>query len=144
MVPIRVMPGRVLIQPDIERQTVEQVGDLYVAKTLEAAVEGEDAREAWYSGTVVAVNASDTDFDVRPFLRRKVRDLLNYAAYSDLLHGCEQLLRDVDDLPLTREPGFRVGDAVTFAAQAGHILTIDGETYLMLAEHEVLGVLERA
>ena len=144
MVPIRVMPGRVLIQPDIERQTVEQVGDLYVAKTLEAAVEGEDAREAWYSGTVVAVNASDTDFDVRPFLRRKVRYLLNHAAYSDLLHGCEQLLRDVDDLPLTREPGFRVGDAVTFAAQAGHILTIDGETYLMLAEHEVLGVLERA
>jgi hypothetical protein len=145
VIPVRVTPGRVLIQPDIETQAVAQTdGGIFLAPTLEAAVDGEDAREAWYSGTVLALPAETPDFDVRPYLRRQLRDLLDCASYPDLLQGVERVLRELDELPQTPERGFTVGDRVTFSASAGEAITIDGTTYLILSDADVLGVLESA
>lgn len=145
MIPLRVTSGRVLIRPDVELQAVEQQGGLYIAKTLDAAVSGEDPRDAWYSGTVIDLpDDRSLDFDVRPFLRRRLRDLLDDATYDQLQRDIGSLIRDLDELPMTRERGFRVGDRVTFGAHAGEELTVNGETYLILAESDVLGVLECA
>lgn len=142
-VPVRVMPGKVLIQPDVEAQAVEaRDSGILLAKTLTAAVEGDDARESWYSGTVIAMNHADLDFDVRPYLRRHLVDLLDAATYEDAMRGIGTLLTDLDRLPQVRERGFRVGDAVTFSHTAGQELTIDGTTYLILDERELLGVLQ--
>lgn len=143
--PIRVTKGRVLIKPDLECQEVEQTdGGLYVAKTLEAAVEGQDARVSWYTGTVLAIGDRAADFDVRPFLRRTLRDLLECATYAELLQGVETVIRELDDLPVEAPCDFQPGDLVTFSAQAGSEITIDGDTYLIVNVADVLGVLEPA
>lgn len=142
-VPLRVMPGKVLIQPDVEAQTVEQhESGLLLAKTLAAAVEGSDARESWYTGIVVAVHPQGVDFDVRPYVRRRLYDMLDHTSYFDMLDDVDRLIKDLDALPQHRDRGFRVGDVVTFTAQAGQEITIDGVTYLILAEGDILGVLE--
>lgn len=145
MIPIRVTKGRVLIRPDVDAQAIDQTdGGIYIAKTLEAAVDGEDAREAWYSGTVLAIGDRTDVFDVRPFLRRKLEDLQECATYDDVQRELRALLGAFEELPATRDLGFAVGDAVTYAAQAGQAVTIDGETYLILQESDILGVLEYA
>lgn len=136
------MPGKVLIQPDVEAQAIEtHDSGLLLAKTMAAAVEGEDARDSWYTGTVIAVNRCDLDFDVRPYLRRHLVDLLDAATYEDAMNGIGQLIRDIDTLPKVRERGFAIGDAVTFSARAGQEVTIDGTTYLIMDDRDILGVL---
>lgn len=54
--PFRVLGDRVVIVADRETRAPEQLeSGLHIAATLEAAVEGEDARDSWFVGTVVGL-----------------------------------------------------------------------------------------
>jgi len=145
--PIRVIGPRVLIKPDIEDQQPEQTASgLYVAKTLEAAATGEDARQAWYTGVIVAFGEEQPAFDVRPYVLRRLTEILD-GAVDWLSHDVPtelvvELRSDIEALSETRERDIRVGDHVTFSARAGQELDINGDTYLIMNESDILGVLE--
>ena len=139
-VPIRVCGPRVLIKPDIEDlQPAQTESGLLIAKTLAAAVSGEDARDSWVTGTVLAIGEQDAPFDVRPFVLRRLEDLLRV---DDPRVGLSTLVDEIDALPMTRPREFSVGDAVTFSPHVGQEVTLDGETYLIMQESDILGVLE--
>lgn len=54
--PFRPLGPRVVIKADVEDYTpVETASGLVTAKTLAAAVEGSDAEESWFVGTVVGL-----------------------------------------------------------------------------------------
>jgi co-chaperonin GroES (HSP10) len=143
--PIRVIGPRVLIKPDIEEQKPEQTASgLYLAKTLEAAATGEDAREAWYTGVVVAFGEERPAFDVRPYVKRRLNEALDATSYLDLATDIAALYVDLDTLPTERAREVSVGDHVTFSARAGQELDIDGDSYLIMNETDILGVLETA
>lgn len=140
---LRVVGSRVLIKPDIDQQAVEATeSGVLVAKTLEAAVTGRDEREAWYTGTVVALGDSDAAFDVRPFVLRRLQELLDEAIHCLSIMEIAHLKKEIEELPMQRAREFNVGDSVTFSAMSGHEITIDHEQYLMLDESDILGVLE--
>jgi len=142
-VPIRVVGPRVLVRPDIEEQKPEQTASgIYLAKTLEAAATGEDARQAWYTGVIVAFGEEKPAFDVRPFVKRRLLEAMEATSYLDMGTDLAALVVDLDTLPIERARDIRVGDHVTFTAQAGQELTIDGESYLIMNESDILGVLE--
>jgi co-chaperonin GroES (HSP10) len=144
-IPIRVVGPRVLIKPDIEEQKPEQTASgLYLAKTLEAAATGEDAREAWYTGVVVAFGEERPAFDVRPYVKRRLNEALDATSYLDLATDIAALYIDLDTLPTDRARDVSVGDHVTFSARAGQELDIDGDSYLIMNETDILGVLETA
>jgi co-chaperonin GroES (HSP10) len=140
-----VIGPRVLIKPDIEEQKPEQTASgLYLAKTLEAAATGEDVREAWYTGVVVAFGEERPAFDVRPYVKRRLNEALDAASYLDLATEIAALYVDLDTLPTDRARDFAVGDHVTFSARAGQELDIDGDSYVIMNETDILGVLETA
>lgn len=144
-IPIRVCGPRVLIKPDIEEQKPEQTASgLYLAKTLEAAATGEDAREAWYTGVVVAFGEERPVFDVRPYVKRRLNEALDATSYLDLATDITALYNDLETLPAERVRDVAIGDHVTFSARAGQELDIDGDSYLIMNETDILGVLETA
>jgi co-chaperonin GroES (HSP10) len=135
----------VLIKPDIEEQKPEQTASgLYLAKTLEAAATGEDAREAWYTGVVVAFGEERPVFDVRPYVKRRLNEALDATSYLDLATDITALYNDLETLPAERVRDVAIGDHVTFSARAGQELDIDGDSYLIMNETDILGVLETA
>ena len=136
--PLRVLGDRVLIRPDVNRHAPEQsAGGVFLAKSLAAAVTGEDVAIAPCRGTVVALGRPrhplrDEAFALAATLERHRR------SDEGLETDAAQLLRDL----VRRDPCVAIGDDVLFGYDAGQETVIDDETYLILREAELLAIVE--
>lgn len=142
-VPFRVLGDRVLVRPDVNANApVKTDAGIYVAKSLVAAVTGEDATRSVHRGTVIAVGnpkhplqheAVTLAGTVEKYARMGETPTRE-EAFVDAAH----LLRDL----VRRHPCCRVGDDILFSHDAGQELTLDGETYIILHESELLAIVE--
>ena len=139
MPPLRVLGDRVLIRPDEEPNAPEVLeSGLVTARSLAAAITGQDTVTSVTRGTVVAVGQP------RHPLREEASDLATRLERStaywpdDLGKDAAQLLRDLS----AREPAVKPGDDVLFSAQSGQDVTIAENRYIILREHELLAVID--
>ena len=140
--PLKVLGDRVLVRPDVNANAPEQVGSVYVATSLAAAVTGEDPSRSLCRGTVVAVGRP------RHPKRHEAEALATDLAWIhdealiieekgyDIVKQAKDLLKDL----VRREPCVAVGDDVLYSHDAGQQLTIKDETLIILHEHELLGI----
>ncbi len=142
MIPIRVLGDRVLVQPDVNPNAPEQsAGGIFLAPSLASAVTGEDPTHSVHRGTVIAVG--------RPThpLKHEAETMADKLAQtcSGNLPGDDAMIDDaaamLRDL-VRRQPCVAVGDDVIYSHDAGQNITIESETYVMLHEAELLGVIE--
>ena len=139
-VPIIPLGDRVLIQADIEdRAPAPTESGLVLAKTLTAAVTGEDVEDSWCVGTIVACGPLVNRFDVRKHVARALREALaetNGHLRTRVVH----LASGLDHLPTECTDPLQVGDRVTFSWASGQQITVDGERFLIMSAREVLAV----
>ena len=137
---MRVLGDRVLIRPDVIANAPEQrESGIVLAKSLAAAVTGEDATTSLCRGTVIAVGTP------RHPLRTEADDLADRITLrcgatddDDCILDAAHLLRDL----VRKQPIVTIGDDVLFSHDAGQALTLDGtETVLLLREAELLAVI---
>lgn len=144
MIPLKVLGPRVLVRPDVLANSPEQqASGIYVAKSLAAAVTGEDLTTSVCRGTVVAVgtprhplHGEATDLARR--LSAHVCDPRDMSAWEETLHDTATLLRDL----VRRQPCCAVNEDVLFSHDAGQEIVLDGETYVLLHEDELLAVVD--
>lgn len=142
-VPLRVLGDRVLVQPDVSANAPEQtVSGIYTAKSLAAAVTGADATTSVHRGTVVAVGTPRHPLQHEAVtLAQKLeayhaRTAASHADEGTIEYDAAHLLRDL----VRRTPCVRVGDDVLFSSAAGQDIVIDGDTYVIMHEHELCAV----
>ena len=139
--PLRVLGNRVLVRPDLEANAPAKTdGGIYVARSLAAAVTGEDQTTNFSRGTVVAIG------QLKHPLKDEAEDLAarveRYAASGkpagqrDVFTDAAHMLRDV----VRRHPCVAVDDDVLFPLDAGQQITMASETYVILTEDELLAV----
>lgn len=141
VLPLRVLGDRVLIRPDVILNAPEQLeSGVYVARSLAAAVTGDDPSKSLHRGTVIAVGKP------RHYLWHEAdslaQRLCHYAEYGETLTRAETL-RDAARLlgDLTRRtPVVHIGDDVLFSHDAGQEITLENETYIICREDELLAV----
>ena len=140
-VPLRVLGDRVLIRPDVEEQVAEvRESGLYTAPTLAAAVEGSD-RTIWYTtGTIVDVGVWPPD--AKHVALTHLRAWLRSARYAVHKEDVAVLAGRLEALPAERVRDYRVGDRVTFSVQAGQDVTVNGESYVIMHDKDLLAVIE--
>ena len=141
-IPLRLLGDRVLIRADLEDHAPSRRDSgLFVANTLTAAVTGADAARSWCVGTVVAIGPAVRRFAVRPYVLRRLQELIdedtNGVVEQELVH----LRRDIEALPSELAEGVAVGDRVTFSWTAGQELTIDTDSFIIVRAAEILAVL---
>lgn len=142
MIPLRVLGDRVLVKPDVDPNAPQQTeAGIYVAKSLAAAVMGEDASTSLCRGTVIAVGKPRHPlYDVAEDLAQRIESvhLMQCARvacdYCDSVHMLRDLVR--------RQPCCNVGDDVLFAHDAGQLIELDGTRYIILKEDELLAIVE--
>lgn len=133
-VPLRVLGDRVLVKPDVNLNAPETLASgVIVAKSLAAAVMGEDATTSICRGTVVGVGTAKHPLHYET--ERLATRLEQGPPFTDLLDAA-RLLRDL----IRRQPCVAVGDDVLFSHDAGQETVIDDETYVILREAELLAV----
>ena len=143
--PLRVLGNRVLIRPDMEDQVTEQTASgLYTAPSLAAAVDGSD-KTVWYTtGTVVQIGQWPPD--AKAVALAYLRAWLNEAYDTDKLGVPLAYIRELkgrlDELPEQRVLDLRVGDRVAFSVQSGHDITVNGEPFVIMADRDLLAVIE--
>ena len=148
--PLRVLGDRVLIRPDVEDQIVEQTDEgLYTAPTLVAAVEGVDKTRWYTTGTVVQIG--DWPPDAKAVALAHLRAWINELDEERLtglrsvpITYIHRLKVTLDNLPEQRVRDIRVGDRVAFSVQSGHDVTVDGEPFVIMADRDLLAVIEPA
>jgi len=144
VIPFVPLGDRVVIQADREDHapTVTDSG-VVLAKTLTAAVEGEDAEDSWFVGTVVAVGPLVNRFEIRPYVLKRLQTLLTNDDWrADRVLGQLQGVVDtITALPTDCPDPIAVGDRVTFSWASGQQITVDGERFLIMRASEVLAVL---
>lgn len=138
--PLKPLGDRVLIQADAEDHApLKTDSGIYLAGSLAAAVTGEDESLSWCVGTVVAIGPDVLNFDVRPFVTRRLQAMLNGPITAG---SVRHLLEDIEELPYVTTEAVKVGDRVTFSWAAGQEISMDGTKFLVLHAHEVLAILE--
>ena len=142
MIPLRVLGDRILIKPDVDSNAPEQrESGIVVAKTLAAAVTGEDVTTSVSRGTVVAVGTPRHPLhDEAHSLARVVESRARHArpnADSPELDAAH-MLRDL----VRKQPCVRIGDDVLFNHDVGQLITLDEGAYVILHERELLAVVE--
>ena len=133
-VPLRVLGDRVLVKPDVNLNAPETLASgVVVAKSLAAAVTGEDATISICRGTVIAVGTPKHPLhhEVESLAKR----LEQGPPFTDLMDAAH-LLRDL----IRRQPCVAGGDDVLFSHDAGQETIVDSDTYVILHEHELLAV----
>ena len=142
VVGLRVTGDRVLIKADREDHapTMADTG-LYLAASLASAVEGEDAAESWFVGTVVQIGPLVQQFDGRNAVLRWLTELEDEGR-DVALAEIRALRVRVENLPQEMPDPVGVDDRVCFSWTAGQQITLDGECYLILHASDVLAVLE--
>lgn len=140
--PIRVLGDRVLVQPDVNKNAPEQTdGGIFLAGSLAAAVTGEDPTTSIHRGTVVGVGTPTHPLKHEAeVLAEKLSSIPEHHwRDGDLWEIAEDGARMLHDL-VRRVPCVSVGDDVIYSRDAGQEITIETETYVILHEHELLGV----
>ena len=141
--PVRVLGDRVLVRPDVNANAPQQTdAGIYLASSLAAAVTGEDPTSSLHRGTVVAVGNPKHPLHheaehlaarlVKPYLLLEHKDKDQWQPIVD----AAEMLRDL----VRRQPCVSVGDDVLFSHDAGQDLTLDGETFVILHETDLLAV----
>lgn len=139
--PLRVLGDRVLVKPDVNRNAPEQLeSGVFLAKSLAAAVIGEDATTSVHRGTVVGVGRPKHPLHHEAeTLADKVEKFARFGetpGRHHVFHEAADMLRDL----VRRHPCVSVDDDVLFSNAAGQDTVIDGETYVILHEAEILAV----
>jgi co-chaperonin GroES (HSP10) len=140
VIPLKVLGDRVLVKPDVLDNAPEQHGGLYLAKSLAAAVTGEDTSTSLCRGTVVAVGnpkhplAQEAQILALKLQKVYAVDVTEEGAIADAAHMLMDLVR--------RAPCCAVGDDVLFSHDAGQEITLDRDTYVLMKESELLAVIE--
>lgn len=147
MIPLRVLGDRILVQPDEDRNAPQLLASgIHIAKTLSAAVTGEDKTTSVQRGTVIAVGTPKHPLKAEAeslALTLQMRDDLE--AYHSRFPREETPLRDASHLLrdlVRREPVVAVGDDVLFNHDAGQLITLENQSYIILREAELLAVVE--
>lgn len=133
--PLRVLGDRILVQPDEDRNAPELLASgIHVAKTLSAAVLGEDKTFSVQRGTVLAVGRP------RHPLKEEAEALARHFEIEPdaITEEAAALLRTL----VCRVPAVNIGDDVLFNHDAGQQLTLDNQRYIILHEHELIAVVE--
>ena len=142
-IPLKVLGSRVLVKPDVlSNAPVQTATGVFIAATLAAAVTGEDATVSVHRGTVVAVGKPQhplkheaeqlaVKLDV---FRQSTLTSYDEHVWDDAAH----LLRDL----VRVQPSVHLGDDVLFSNDAGQNITVDGETYVLLHDGELLAIVE--
>lgn len=134
--PLRVLGDRILVQPDEDRNAPELLASgIHVAKTLSAAVLGEDKTFSVQRGTVLAVGRPR--HPLKEEAETVARMLENDVNHEDAV-AAARLVRDL----VRKEPAVSVGDDVLFNHDAGQQLTLDNQRYIILHETELIAVVE--
>jgi co-chaperonin GroES (HSP10) len=139
--PLRVLGDRVLVRPDVSANAPETLASgVVVAKSLAAAVTGEDASTSVHRGTVVAVgNPRHPLSHEADTLAAKVHAVIRSTLDDDgVIEDAAHLLRDL----VRRHPCVAVGDDVLFSPDAGQEMIIDGDVLIILHESDLLAVVE--
>lgn len=139
-VPLRVLGDRVLVKPDVNSNAPEQLeSGIVLAKSLAAAVTGSDPTNSVHRGTVIAVgNPRHPLYLEASGMADRIDKISAPDIEFDLLDDAANMLRDL----VLRQPCVAVGDDVLFSHDAGQETTIDGETYIIMREDELLAVVE--
>lgn len=133
--PFRVLGDRVLVKPDLNENAPEvRESGVVLAQSMAAAVTGTDPTLSFSRGTVIAVGTpkhplKEVAEDAARIIESGVDD-----ADPEWAHLFRTLVR--------REPCVQPDDDVLFSQDAGQQITLDGETYVILHEHELLAVVE--
>lgn len=131
--PFRPLGNRVVIKADREDHApVQTESGVLLATTLAAAVDGSDAEDSWFVGTVIAVGPLVNRFEIRDYFRVRVGEMRVFTFSSAELAA----------LPAECPDPIRVGDRVAFSWASGQELAIDGEKFLIMAASDILAVLE--
>lgn len=140
-VPFKVLGPRVLVKPDVNSNAPEvQASGIVLAPSLASAITGEDPTTSVSRGTVVAIGtpAHPLKYEAEA-LAVKLETIWaddGEAAVNEL--DAVQMLRDL----VRRVPCVALDDDVLFSHDAGQQVTMDGETYVILQETELLAVVE--
>jgi co-chaperonin GroES (HSP10) len=139
---LRVTEDRVLIKADREEHAPEQTASgLYVASSMAAAVDGSDAGESWFVGTIVQLGPLVNYLDVRSRVVRWLTELEDEG--HDILPAEIRVLRErVEALPRQMPDPLNVGDRVTFSWASGQQIAVGEDKYLIMRAGDVLAVLE--
>jgi len=108
---------------------------------MAAAVEGEDASESWFVGTIVQIGPMVQRFNIRPAVLRWIGELED-EGHDILPAELRALRRRIEDMPEESPEPLRVGDRVTFSWASGQQIAVDGDKYLIMRASDVLAVLE--
>jgi co-chaperonin GroES (HSP10) len=139
VIPFRPLGDRVVIQADVEDHAPETTeSGLVLATSLAAAVEGSDAEDSWFVGTVVAIGPKVNRFDVRAWVTRRLHQWLDGGE----MLAMRQFLSDIEHLPADCPDPVQVGDRVTFSWASGQQITVDGTKYLIMRQGDLLAVLD--
>lgn len=144
MIPLKVLGDRVLIRPDVLSNAPETTeSGVVIAKSLAAAVMGEDATTSVCRGTVIAVGMpkhplKEEAETLGNRLAAHVCDPADMSTFEETLHDASLMLRDL----VRRQPCCAIGDDVLFSRDAGQELTLDDEVVLLLREDELLAIVE--
>ena len=140
MLPLNVLGDRVLVKPDVEDRAPEQVGSVYVAQSLAAAVTGTDAVTSVCRGTVVAVGTPRHPLhDVAEDMARRLATLahdIRSKTLRDVYLDAGELLMDLT----RRQPSCAVGDDVLFNFDAGQRIDLADSSYIILHEADLLAI----
>ena len=140
---LRVTADRVLLRADREDHAPTQaVSGLYTASSLAAAVNGEDAADSWFVGTIVQVGPMVNHFDLRKFVLRRLYDM-EHCGHDLCTAEIRAVREQIEAVPCECPEPLRVGNRVTFSWASGQQITLDSEKYLILRAGDVLGVLEK-
>ena len=133
--PLKVLGDRVLVKPDTLANAPEQrESGVIVAKSMAAAVTGEDASHSLNRGTVIAVGNPKHPREAEAL---ELSDRI-VAWHVMTWEEDSALLRDL----VRRGPCCQIGDDVLFAYDAGQSITLEDETYILLHENDLLAVVE--
>ena len=141
---LKVLGNRVLIRPDVYANAPEsRESGIIVARSMAAAITGEDATTSLCRGTVIAVGTPK--HPLREEAEALAEKLDKIGNQTELCLGGQEaydgaaMLRD-----LTRKhPAVAIGDDVLFSHDAGQEVTLDGtDTLLLMTDDELLAVIE--
>ena len=140
--PLRVLGDRILIKPDVDEHAPEQVGSVFVAKSLAAAVTGSDAVNSVCRGTVVAVGTPKHPLHDEAAILADTCEGYGLISSSETLkhtwHDAAHMIRDL----VRKQPSASIGDDVLFSADAGQRIDLEDESYIILHDADLLAIVE--
>ena len=135
MIPIRVLGDRVLVKPDVnDNAPVTTEAGIVLAPSLASAVTGSDPTLSVSRGTVIGVGVPKHPF--RDEAEVMAAKLAMIRCDDDLCIDAAALLTDL----VRRQACVSIGDDVLFSHDAGQLIELEQETFVILQESELLGV----